>query len=146
MKNLFIMHTQYNLILASAVISREPDSENTLILFSEFSLTDKILDSLKKIFDKVIIAREKFHAPISELDGVKEIRRCLRKVRTIKNEYYDNIYMSQERIFDLIVCNWVKKTNPKVWCSNIEEDAYYSIDEKFNDDDYRKYLKFHRSR
>ena len=44
--------------------------------------------------------------------------------------------MSQERIFDMIVCARAKKINPRAKCYAVEEDAYYSINEKYNADDF----------
>lgn len=136
MKNLFIMHTQYNLILSAAVASRFKDAENTLVLFSEFALNDEMKAALQKVFSRVIVVREGFNAPKSALDEIREIRLCLKKAKSIKNERFDNIFMSQERIFDMILCARAKKLNPQAKCYNIEEDAYYSIDNKYNADDF----------
>ncbi len=136
MKNLFIMHTQYNLILSAAVISRFKNADNTLVLFSEFALNDEIRTALEKAFNKVIVVRESFFLPKSALNEIKEIRKLLKKVKAIKNERFDNVFMSQERVFDMILCRRVKKINPKALCYNIEEDAYYSINEKYNADDF----------
>lgn len=136
MKNLFIMHTQYNLILSSAVLSRYKDAENTLVLFSEFALTDEMKAALQKVFDKVVVVRENFNAPKSALEEIKEIRICLKKAKEIRNERFDNVFMSQERVFDMILCARAKKLNPHARCYNIEEDAYYSIDNKYNAEDF----------
>ena len=136
MKNLFIMHTQYNLILSAAVMSRCKGSENTLVLFSEFSLNDEMRCALEKVFDRVIVVRDKFMSVMKTLDEIKLTRKYLKKVKSIRNERFDTVYMSQERIFDLIMCTRVKKINPNARCYDIEEDAYYSIDEKLNAEDY----------
>lgn len=136
MKNLFVMHTQYNLILSAAVLCGMPAADNTLVLFSEFSLNEQMQTALERVFDRVIVVRDHFYAPSSALDEVKEIRRLLKKVKSLKNEYFDNIYMSQERIFDMILCARVKKINPKARCYHIEEDAYYSINEKYNAENF----------
>ena len=136
MKNLFIMHTQYNLILSAAVLSRYKDAENTLVLFSEFALNEKMKVALQNVFDKIVVVRENFNAPKSALEEIKEVRACLKKAKAIKNERFDNVFMSQERVFDMILCARVKKLNPQAKCYNIEEDAYYSIDNKYNSDDF----------
>lgn len=130
------MHTQYNLILSAAVMSRCKEDENVLVLHSEFALNDKILGALYQIFDEVIVVNDKFYAPSSALDEIKHIRRCLKKVKSLKNEVFDNIFMSQERVFDLIVCARAKKINPNAACYDIEEDAYYSINPKYSSDDF----------
>ena len=136
MKNLFIMHTQYNLILSAALMSRFDNAENTLVLYSEFTLNDDMREALLKLFDKVIIIRDKFEPLMKPLDEIRYIRQCMKKVKSIKNERFDNIYMSQERIFDMIICARAKKINPDARCYDIEEDAYYSINEKYNAEDY----------
>lgn len=131
MKNLFIMHTQYNLILSAAVLSRLKGAENTLVLFSEFALTDEMKTALENVFERVIVARETFEPTDCALEEVFQIRRCLKNTSEIKREHFDNVFMSQERVFDMILCWRAKKINPKALCYNIEEDAYYSIDEKY---------------
>ena len=136
MKNLFIMHTQYNLILSSAVMTRYKNSENILVLYSEFTLSESLYNVLATLFDKVIVVRDKFMPIMKTLDEVRFTRQCLKKVRPIWDEHFDNVFMSQERTFDLILCDRTKKINPVVKCYNIEEDAYYSINEKYNADDY----------
>lgn len=136
MKNLFIMHTQYNLVLSAAVMSRLENAENTLVLYSEFTLNDEMRDALSGLFDRVIVVRDRFAPLMKPLDDIKFIRKCMKKVKSIRNERFDNVYMSQERIFDMIVCARAKKINPNLKCYDIEEDAYYSINEKYNADDY----------
>lgn len=136
MKRLFIMHTQYNLILSASILHREPRGENTLVLFSEFTLTDEMHASLNSVFDHVIVARDAFYAAPSALDEVRDIRLCLKKTKCLKRERFDEVYMSQERIFDMILLARAKKNNPAVRCYNVEEDAYYSINETYNDDSF----------
>ena len=51
MKNLFVCHTQANLILASSLaLGRFKDDENLLILFVDFGLKDELKDRLDKTF------------------------------------------------------------------------------------------------
>ena len=133
MNNLFIMHTQYNLILSVATMSKFIDATNTLVLYAEFSLSNEMHHTLTKLFDNVIVIRDKFMPLMKPLDEIKYIRQCMKKIKPIRNEKFDNIFMSQERIFDMIVCARAKKCNSKARCYNIEEDAYYSINEKYDD-------------
>ncbi len=132
MKQLFVMHTQYNLILSAAVLLRCKDSESTLVLFSEFSLSEEMRQALSRVFVRVIVVRDSFYKPQSALDEIREIRHCLKKIKTLKHEHFDRVYLSQERVFDKIVCRWVKRKNPQAYCCHIEEDAYYSIREAYN--------------
>ena len=51
MKNLFVCHTQANLILASGLaLGRFKDDENLLILFVDFGLKDELKERLDKTF------------------------------------------------------------------------------------------------
>lgn len=136
MKNIFIMHTQYNFILAAGVLSRYPNAENTLVLFSEFALKDELKEALSKVFDRIFVVRDHFYAPTSAFDEIKEVRKSLKKVKSLLKEKYDNIFMSQECIFDKILCTRFKRNNPAIRCYNIEEDAYYSINEKYNEEGF----------
>ena len=136
MKQLFVMHTQYNLILSAAVCSRYPNAENTLVLFSEFALGEEMRQALSKVFERVIVVRDGFYKPQSALDEIREIRRCLSKVKGIWHEHFDRVYLSQERVFDKILHARMKKNDPNVYCCNIEEDAYYSLNEKYNAPDF----------
>ena len=136
MKNLFIMHTQYNLILSAAVMQRAQGAENTLVLHAEFALSDEMRLTLSQVFDRVIVVSDRFLDCKSALQEIRQIRSLMKKVKAIKNESFDNVYMSQERIFDMIVYERAKRKNPHVRCYNIEEDAYYSFDGKYNADNY----------
>lgn len=133
MNNLFIMHTQYNLILSVATMQKFIDATNTLVLYAEFSLSNEMHHTLTNLFDNVIVVRDKFIPLMKPLDEIKYIKRCMKKIEPIRNKKFDNIFMSQERIFDMIVCARAKKCNPDARCYNIEEDAYYSINEKYDD-------------
>ena len=137
-KNLFNMHTQYNLILSVGILSRYDNAHNTLVLFPEFKLTSRMLKSLSKIYDRVIVIREDFVPQKSAMEEIKQTRFYLnlKSVKNIKNEKFDNIFMSQERPFDLILCRRYRKNNKSVKCYHIEEDAYYSIQEKYNEPDF----------
>lgn len=55
MKNLFICHTQANLILASGLaLGRFKDDENLLILFVDFGLKDELKERLDKTFTRTL--------------------------------------------------------------------------------------------
>lgn len=136
MKNLFIMHTQYNLILSAAVMSRWEDAENTLVLYSEFALSEQMRLALSRIFQRVLVVRESYCTVVGVLADIRQLRADLKKVHSLRHEHFDQLFMSQERTFDMVLCAWAKKVNPAVRCYNIEEDAYYSLNEKYNADNY----------
>ncbi len=136
MNNLFVMHTQYNLILSEAVKSHYNTDHNTLILWSEFSVSEEIKKALNASFDNVIIVTDNYVMSKGIIQDTKYIRKCLKKVKCIKKEKYDRIYMSQDRVFDLIVFEMIKCNNRYAICCNIEEDAYYSLNNAYNSEHY----------
>lgn len=136
MNNLFVMHTQYNLILSVGEVSRLKSDNNILVLFAEFTLSDEMLDSLKKVFSEMYVVSDKFIGDKKLFDEATFIRRCLKKVKQLKKTSFDRIYLSQERVFDTILYEIVKRKNRNVECIAVEEDAYYSINNKFNDANY----------
>lgn len=136
MRNLFIMHTQYNLILASAVANHYKDDENILVLYSEFKISDSLLKSMNQTFSKVIVANDNFVTVLPVFKEVKQIKKCVKKTEEISDLHFDNVFMSQERIFDLILYTRAKKINKNLKCYDIEEDAYYSLNNKKNQPNY----------
>lgn len=135
MKNLHIMHTQYNLILSAGVTTRSQNDENVLILWAEFKVTEEILQALKKIYSRVVVVCDHY-MDMKKFKKIHFIRACVKKVKDIKNEKFDRLYMTQEREFDRIVCRSLKKKNPELKCYDIEEDAYFSVKEEYNSPDY----------
>lgn len=142
MNNLFVMHTQYNLILSSGITSRNKSAFNVLVLYAEFPVTDEYVDTLNKIYNKVIVVNDRFRTFTSTKEELDFIRLCIKKCKEIKKIKFDNVYLSQERVFDSMLFYIVKRKNKNVRCYNVEEDAYYSINNKFNDDNYKCNITF----
>ena len=136
MKNLFIMHTQYNLILSTGILKRYQDAENILLLYCEFNLTDEIYRALEKAYSKVIVIRDKYIAFSSASKEIKFIRSSLHKIKNLFSEKFDNVFLSQERILDVAIYSRLKRKNPGLKCFQIEEDAYYSINNRYHDEKY----------
>ena len=56
MNNLFIVHTQYNLILACGLVKTKFQTENNeLIIFKDFIVKEELLQKLEGIFSKVTL-------------------------------------------------------------------------------------------
>lgn len=126
MNNLFILHTQYNLIIGSGIAAKCKEDFNVLVLYPEFKLTDIMLQKLNSIFDIVIPLRDNFEEAKYAWQEIKEIRTHLKKTKILNKYKFDRIFLSQERRFDTLLAYKFYKKNP---CSiaNIEEDAYYSL-------------------
>ena len=128
--NLFVLHTQYNIILSVAVIFKEFQSyRNDLILYSEFKLTDELYVILKNVFANVLVIRDKYeniekNPIIREYNLYKEYKKY--KSSELSKVNYDNVFLSQERPFDTLVVGDIKLRN-NVSVRYVEEDCYYSI-------------------
>ena len=131
------MHTQYNLILSAGIIHRARGDHNTLVLYAEFNVTEPFLRDLESVFDRVLVVQDEFTSQNRTLHEVKYARTCLKKTKSIRKAWFDRVYMSQERLFDLAVLGQARRVNSHVECNNVEEDAYYSINEMYNDEKYQ---------
>ena len=136
MNNIFVMHTQYNLILAAGLALQRPNDINDLVLYSEFMLNDEMLKALKRVFNRVIVVTDHFTAQQKLLEEIKHIKRCLRRTQNLWGIVYERVYLSQERTFDLALYGKLRRNNKNLRCFAVEEDAYYSINNCMNDDDY----------
>lgn len=136
MNNLFIMHTQYNLILAAGIALRHPDDNNTLVLYSEFSVSDEMICSLKKVFQDIVVVNDRFRMPQRLFSEIKHIWKCLSQTRRLWKRKFDVAYLSQERVFDLALLGKIRKYSKCADCIAIEEDAYYSINNLRNSESY----------
>ena len=137
MNNLFIMHTQYNLILSAGITTRYKNDYNVLVLYAEFSVYDQLLARLNDVFDEVVVVNDsfkRFNSSKGELDFIKQ---CAKKCKKLWHIQFDKVFLSQESIFERILLRKAQKLNKNVVSFNIEEDAYYSINNKFNDENYK---------
>lgn len=129
MSNLFIVHSEFQLIIAHSVILQYfPDSKNDLILFARESETGRN-DRIKSIFRNVIIldANEPTETTITAA-FLRELTRLLqyRKVKrsSISKEYYKFIFspyfdtLLMKKIISLLIVN-----NSMLLMSYIEEGS-----------------------
>ena len=126
MNNLFILHTQYNLIIGSGIALEHKYDNNVLVLYSEFKINDSLLNNLKKVFSKVIVLRDDFEKLKTGFEEIKEIRMCLKRTKEIFKYKFDRIFISQERRLDTLIAYKIWRRNSCI-ISNIEEDVYYSL-------------------
>lgn len=127
MRNLFLMHTQYNILSALAVANQEYASDkNDLAISAEFNVTEEYLHLLKNEFRNVWILQSKFdsagasHRASVFADKYKKAKEML-KVK------YDRIITAQEQYFDTLLVTKLHQCNPQLVWQSVEEDAYYSI-------------------
>ena len=126
MNNLFVLHTQYNLILGSGIALSMQDDDNILVLYAEFPVSDAILINLKMVFSEVMVVRDHFEKDKSRINEAREIRSYLKKTKHLEKLAFDRVFLSQERRFDTLLAYRCSKNKIPEFIS-IEEDAYYSI-------------------
>lgn len=134
MNNLFIMHTQYNLILACGLVKEKHQNDcNDLILYSEFAINDNIKKNLEGVFNRVYYVRESYYNSSNfVLNELHLFKNYIKSRKILKNEY-DNFYLTQERFYDTLILSKLNKNKKKLHkCINIEEDIYYSLTNKYN--------------
>lgn len=141
MNNLFILHTQYNIILGSAIaLNKCKGNCNDLIIYAEFSVSDDYRKSINKIFDQVYYIRDRFQPKPkgilkSEIALWKEYR--MYRNSPFYEKRYDHVFLSQERPLDCMILGHIKQSYKECICSDIEEDCYYSSRSELNNPKYK---------
>ena len=136
MNNLFIVHNQYNLILALGLTkSRFGRDHNYVILNSEFNLDEKTHNLLEKIFEKVFVAQKEFY---SKSGIYTEIHLYDRLIKTTKcpwifSTYFDRAFVAQEEYYDTWIISRINKSIGFELCY-LEEDIYFSRNESWYDE------------
>lgn len=127
MRNLFLMHTQYNILSALTIANQEYASdENDLAISAEFNVTEEYLYLLKNEFRNVWILQSKFDSTgASHRAGVFADK--YKKAKEMLKVKYDRIITAQEQYFDTLLVTKLHQRNPQLVWQSVEEDAYYSI-------------------
>lgn len=140
MNNLFILHTQYNIILGTAIaLGRAKEDRNDLVVYAEFGVSDEYQKHIENVFDNVVYIRKHF-SPLpkgrieTEWNLFKEY--AIFKKSSLSKMVYDNVYLSQDRPLDCMIFGYFKNKNNDCKCADIEEDCYYSLNIKLNNSDY----------
>lgn len=144
MRNLFILHTQYNIILGCGIVLEKfKDFQNDLIVYAEFKVSDKHKEHLSNIFNNVIYIREQFEPlPVGFLAEEKQLSKeyAMYSNSNLFDVKYDNIFLSQERNLDCLILGHCSKKNSNIKIHDIEEDCYYSLNEKLNDVNWHEHV------
>lgn len=144
MRNLFIMHTQYNLIMATAVVQEYfKEEQNDLILIAEFPVTEPYIRQLEKIFSEVWVLQDCF----DNAQNVRKLFSFIKKMAKLKssniiNIAYDTVISAQEEYFDTLIVTKLKNKNRLLHWYAVEEDAYFAYNLNHCSQNYlRKILK-----
>lgn len=131
MKNLFILHTQYNIMLALSLISgRFKDDTNDLILFLDFSISDDLKYTLDINFNSVhyfqgtdSLKKENY------IEKNKRYRKILSEFNCIINKPYDKVFIVDDmcipEMYALKLCYKHNKNISMIWLED-GAIAYYS--------------------
>lgn len=134
-RNLFIMHTQYNLILACGLVKENYKNDiNDLILNSEFKIIDEHKNNLQKVFSNILYIQEDFSEEKNIVQREKNHFVKYNKISGWAKESYGNVFLSQEQYIDTLIISKLSKQG-KFKCIDIEEDAYFSLNDKNNSKD-----------
>lgn len=128
MKQIFVVHTQYNLILAIGLAKKEDD----LILFQDFELTDLLKMRLKKRFDRCLFLTGNYpNKELSVREKERKIREGCKAIKKFINSVYDQIFIVDDMcIPEMYALKCVYKLNNQTVMSWLEDGAiaYYSND------------------
>lgn len=127
MRNLFVMHTQYNLLSALAVSVQEyPEDVNDLAVIAEFNITEEHIERLNNVFHEVWILQSKFD-DTGLLHRMNVFQKKYSLSRKFLSQKYDRVITSEEEYFDALLVSKLKKKNNSLIWQSVEEDAYYSV-------------------
>lgn len=95
MKNLFVVHTQYSLILASGLTKgRFASGNNDLILFQDFKLNKELSDKLLSIFNNTLLLQGTFSlANGSSLAKAKHYYNSIKSSKSFIKNKYDKVFI-----------------------------------------------------
>ena len=129
MKNLFVLHTQYHLILALAIIQENyPNDVNDLMLFKDFNLKPEMETALNKQFHSVVTYTGSYNK--ADRRWREKIKRFPIIYRDMKKKigYYDNLFYVEDSVIpEQYALKHASKQNPHLRVSYIGDggDAYF---------------------
>ena len=124
MRQLFVCHTQYNLILAAGLSIIEDD----LILFKDFNLTDELKERLEGHFHRCMFLAGNY--PKKEMTAREKLERISGDNRKLKSfiRRYDRILIVDDMcIQEMAALKYAHQKNPSVEMAWLEDGAtaYY---------------------
>lgn len=129
MKNLFVLHTQYHLILALAMIEESYQSvENDLVLFRDFNLKPEMETALHKHFHSVRLYTGSYNQ--ADRRWREKIKRFPMINKDMKSwiGFYDNLFYVEDSVIpEQYALKHAHRKNPNLCVSYIGDggDAYF---------------------
>lgn len=132
MNNIFIMHTQFNLLLAIALKNQcFSNDKNVLLIHAEFELSNEMIAKLENEFSKVIVLQNNY-TDFHKLKQFKHIKKILKKLNFEELGIVDRVVLSQDNYIDTLLITKIHKSNDFEILA-VEEDVYFGLDpETFN--------------
>ena len=131
MKNLFVLHTQYNLILSAGLSINQATGLSDLILFCDFELRKELKDKIYRVYRKVLILKGNFpKAELTVREKMKKIFNDNKEIRNFIKESYDEIFIVDDMcIQEMYALKCVAKFNNNIKMSWLEDgsNAYFDI-------------------
>lgn len=143
MKQLFVCHTQYNLILASGISERCDD----LILFKDFDLKDDLKKKLEDHFERCLFLCGNY--PKKELTSKEKLEKISRDNKSLKSfiARYDRIFIVDDMcIQEMYALKCAYKKNRSVEMAWLEDgaNAYFknsSISKGMGSTPFKRFLR-----
>lgn len=131
MNNLFVIHTQYNLILAAGLCETKFVGDgNDLIVFQDFQILDKHRACFNNVFRRVKLFQGDFpQKPMTAKQKLKKIVIDNAEIKKFVCTAYDNLFVVDDVcIQEMYTMKCVKQRNPNVCMSWLEDgaNAYFS--------------------
>lgn len=127
MNNLFICATPYHIILASGICkNRFKQDKNTILIYENFNLDDININSIKSVFDEIIIIDgELSKCELNILGMIKLKNKIVNDLKTnILKHKYDNIFVNNENTVESqYVINKLKRLNKNINIIGIEDGS-----------------------
>lgn len=137
--NLWILHTQYNLILSAGIAKNQyEDDYNHLILISDFTLSEDLEMRIRNTFDKVdVMSRSMIKGDGNRLKRELAYTEIFKRTRYLWHEKFNRVFISQDRKIETALLSKLAR-NVDFELINIEEDPYFNWDDALNGADAAK--------
>lgn len=145
MKQLFVCHTQYNLVLAIGLASNQDD----LILFEDFLLTDELKQKLESYFQRTLFLKGNY--PKQTLSGKQKLQKISDDNKSIKAflDKYEHIFIVDDMcIQEMYIMKLTYRKNPAVEMSWLEDgtNSYFInsfVSEGMGATPFRRFIRKH---
>lgn len=131
MDNLYVLHTQYNLILATGLAINQPFNSSDLILFCDFNLTEELKKKIYHVYKNVLILKGNYpKAELTKREKYKKISDDIKRIQEFVQIQYDEIFIVDDMcIQEMYALKCAYQYNKSITMSWIEDgsNAYFDI-------------------